>query len=443
MSGRPLAMSFMQGAAVGAAGVQRVVSPGGIEAWLVEEATVPIIAVELAFEGGSAQDPAATPGVANLLAGLLDEGAGPYDADAFQRRLEDHAIELSFHAGRDSFDGSLRTLAEKREEAFEMLRLALAEARLEAEPIARVRAQVAARIRHDSTEPSSLAEDAWFATAFPGHPYGRRVPGTEASLAAISRDDLVAYRDRVLARNSLVVTVVGAIDAATLAPALDRIFGALPAAARLDPVAETVPTGVGTTEIVPLAVPQTTLLFGRAGLLRGDPDYIPGTVMNHILGGGTFTARLFTEVRERRGLAYSVHSWLQPLRYAGLLIGGLGTRNDRAREAVDLVRSEIRRLVADGPGAEELAAAKQYLTGSYALNFDSSTKIARGLKQIRLQGLPIDYIARRNELVEAVGIEDIARASRRVLGEGELLVVAVGAPEGLGTAAAPSEAADA
>jgi zinc protease len=427
-------MGFMSTGTDGAASVQRVVSPGGIEAWLVEEATVPIIAVELAFRGGAAQDPADKPGIANLLSGLLDEGAGPYDADAFQRRLEDNAVELSFHAQRDSFDGSLRTLADKRAEAFEMLRLAVCEARLDAEPIERVRAQVLARIRHESTEPNTIAEDVWFAAAFPGHPYGRRVAGTEASVAAITREDLDTYRQRVLARDNLVIAVVGAIDAASLGAELDRVFGALPAAATLTDVPHATAGRVGETEVVPLAVPQTTLLFGRPALLRDDPDFVPATVMNHILGGGSFTARLFTEVREKRGLAYSVHSWLQPLRHAGLLMGGLGTRNDRARQAVDLVEAEIRRLVAGGPGEDELEAAKKYLTGSYALNFDSSTKIARGLKQIRLQDLPIDYIATRNALVEQVTAADISRAAKRVLGTGELFVVAVGAPEDLATA---------
>jgi zinc protease len=422
--------------ASGAAAVQRVVSPGGIEAWLVEETTVPIIVADLAFRGGAAQDPAEKPGVANLLAGLLDEGAGPYDSEAFQQRLEDHAVELSFHATRDAVEGSLRTLAEKRDEAFEMLRLAVTEARLDAEPIERVGAPNRARIRHNSTEPGAVADAAWHAAAFPGHAYGRPVIGTEGSLAAIGRDDLMRYRARNFARDNLIVTVVGAIDAATLGPALDRIFGALPAAAAPEPLSDIVPARVGDLLVTPLAVPQTTLMFGRAGLSRHDPDYIAATVANHIVGGGSFTARLFTEVREKRGLAYSVHSWLDPMRHSGVVVGSLATRNDRAREAIDIVAAEIRRFVADGPSADELDKAKKYLTGSYALNFDSSVKIARGLKQIRLQDLPIDYITRRNRLVEAVGPADIARAARRLFGDGDLLVAAVGAPVGLDAAAA-------
>jgi zinc protease len=422
----------------GLATIQRVVSPGGIEAWLVEETTVPIIVVDLAFRGGAAQDPAERPGVANLLAGLLDEGAGPYDSEAFQRRLEDHAIELSFHATRDAVEGNLRTLAEKHDEAFEMLRLAVTEARLDAEPIGRVGAQILARIRHNMTEPSALADEAWHAGAFAGHPYGRPILGTEASLGAIAQGDLAAFRARSFTRERLVVTVVGAIDAATLAPALDHIFSALPASAPAAAVADIGAAGAGTLRVVPLAVPQTTLLFGRPGLARHDPDYIAASVANHIVGGGTFTARLFTEVREKRGLAYSVHTWLDPMRHAATVMGSLATKNERAAEALELVAAEIRRFVADGPAAEELDKAKQYLTGSYALNFDSSVKIARGLKQIRLHDLPIDYIRTRNALVEAVGPADISRAAERLFGAGDLFVVAVGEPDGL---AASAEAA--
>ncbi|HVV95096.1 MAG TPA: pitrilysin family protein [Hyphomicrobiales bacterium] len=424
-------MSRAKPATAGLAAVERVVSPGGIEAWLVEEATVPIIVVDLAFRGGAAFDPPARPGVANLLSGLLDEGAGPYDSEAFQQRLEEHAVELSFHATRDAIEGNLRTLAEKRDEAFELLRLAVTEARLDPEPIGRVGAQVLARIRHNLTEPGAVAEEAWHAAAFPGHAYGRPVIGTEPSLGAIEREDLVRYRATAFTRDRLIVTVVGAIDAATLAPALDRIFGALPASAPAAAIPAIRPAGTGRLEVVPLAVPQTTLLFGRPGLDRHDPDYIAATVANHIVGGGTFTARLFTEVREKRGLAYSVHTWLDPMRHSATVMGGLATKNERAREAIDLVASEIRRFVADGPSADELDKAKKYLTGSYALNFDSSVKIARGLKQIRLNDLPIDYIQTRNAQVAAVAPADIARASERLFGDGDLFTVAVGEPVGL------------
>ncbi len=425
-----IAMGFMIiDTATAAAKIQRIVSPGGIEAWLVEENTVPLISFEFAFRGGSAQDEPATAGTANLLSGLLDEGAGSLDAQTFQQRLEESAVELHFNAARDSFDGSLKTLAEKRDEAFELLRLSVNEARLDAEPIERIRAQTLARIRRNSTDPGDVAHETWSHLAFPGHPYGFRAIGTEETVEAITRDNLTTYRARNFARSNLVVSVVGAIDAATLGPALDKIFGALPAEPKLKPVPEIWPRKVGHTEVVPMDVPQTTLVFGRSGLVREDPDYIPAVVMNHIIGGGTFTSRLFNEVREKRGLAYSVYSYLDPMERSGVFGGGVATRNDRAGDAIDIIEAQIAGFAKEGPTVDELAKAQKYLTGSYALNFDSSVKIARGLKAIQLNRLPIDYIEKRNALVNAVTIEDVKRVAARILDDGDLLVVAVGKPE--------------
>jgi zinc protease len=414
-----------------AAKIERVVSPGGITAWLVEEHTVPLISMEFAFRGGASQDENDKAGTATLLAGLLDEGAGDLDGQAYQEKLEESAVELHFNTMRDSFDGSLKCLADKRVQAFELLRLAVTEARLANEDVERIRQQILARIRRDSTDPGDVAYETWAAHAFPDHPYGHRPLGSETTVEAITRDDLVAFRAANFARSNLVVAVVGAIEAATLGPALDEIFGALPAEPNLKPVKATAPQNIGTTEIIDMDIPQTTIVFGRGGLVRDDPDYIPAVVMNHILGGGTFTSRLFNEVREKRGLAYSVYSYLDPMERAGVIGGGVATKNERAAEALEIIEGEFARFAKEGPTADELAKAKLYLTGSYALNFDSSVKVARGLKQIQLTRLPVDYIDQRNAMVEAVTVEDVKRVAARILGDGDLLVAAAGRPVGL------------
>jgi zinc protease len=422
-----------------AAKIERVVSPGGIVAWLVEEHTVPLISMEFAFRGGAAQDGADKSGTATMLAGLLDEGAGDLDGQAYQEKLEESAVELHFSAGRDSFDGSLKCLIDKSAPAFDLLRLAVTEARLEDNDVERIRQQILARIRRDSTDPGDVAYETWAAQAFPGHPYGQRPHGSETSVEGISRADLAAFRTANFARDNLVIAVVGAINAATLGPALDQIFGALPAEPKLKPVKPTAPQNVGRTEVIDMDIPQTTIVFGRGGLTREDPDYIAAVVMNHILGGGTFTSRLFNEVREKRGLAYSVYSYLDPMEHAGVIGGGVATKNERAAEALEIIESEFARFSKDGPTDDELAKAKLYLTGSYALNFDSSVKVARGLKQIQLTHLPVDYIDERNALVEAISVEDVKRVAARILGDGGLLVAAAGRPVGFrqGKAGAP------
>ena len=255
--------------------------------------------------------------------------------------------------------------------------------------------------------------------------------GTLESLPLITREDLSAYRERVLARETLKIGVVGAIDAAALAGELDRVFGHLPARARLEPVADVAPQGIGTRQVVDLDIPQSSIRFGAPGLARRDPDWIPGLIVNHVLGGGVFSARLFREVREKRGLAYSVYSHLTPYAHAALVSGGTSTKNERAAESLALIESEIRAMGASGPTEDELDKAKKYLIGSYALNFDTSTKIAGQLVRIQVDDLGIDYMDRRNGLVAAVTPAEAARVAARLFGDGRLLVAVVGRPTGL------------
>lgn len=408
--------------------IQIVRSAGGVEAWLVEDYTVPLVALQFAVPGGAAQDPAGKPGTAYFLAAMLDEGAGPYDSQAFHERLDDFAVELAFDADRDGFSGRLRTLVKHREEAFEMLALALAAPRFDAEAIDRTRAQIEAGLRHDSTDPDSMANRAWFQSAFPDHPYGRPVKGTLDSLPAIGRADLAAYRDRIIARDHLKIAVVGAIDAATLAAELDRVFSALPATSERATIANALPLRLGQRDIVDLDIPQSSIRFGGPGIGRKDPDWIAATVVNHIYGGGSFSSRLFQEVREKRGLAYSVYSYLLPLDHAPLLLGGTSTKNERAFESLSIIEREMAALIADGPTEAELDKAKKFQIGSYALRFDTSSKIANQLVQIQIDDLGIDYMDRRNGLVAAVTLADARRVARRLFGNGELFVTLVGRP---------------
>nr|WP_309299322.1 pitrilysin family protein [Ancylobacter defluvii] len=416
--------------------IQKVVSPGGIEAWLVHDTTLPLVAMEIAFVGGGAQDPAGKPGVASLAASLLDEGAGDLDARAFQDAMAEKAIEVHFDASRDMVGGSLRTLSENVEPAFELMRLAVTAPRFDDEAVERIRQGQLANLRRRANDPSTQASLAWSARAFPNHPYGRPLSGTLESVPAITRGDLAGFAKRTLARDNLKIAVVGDITPEALGPALDKMFGALPAKAELTPVPDVVPQGLGAVEVKTLDVPQTSMVFGGIGLKRNDPDFIPAFVLNHMLGGSAFSSRLFREVREKRGLAYSVYSHLAPLDHAGLILGGTATKNERAGETVDLIRAEYMKLLTDGPSEEELADAKSYLIGSFALRFDSSAKVASQLLQIQIDDLGIDYIDRRNELVAAVSLDDIKRVAGRFRENPALLFSLVGKPEGLAAAGA-------
>jgi len=231
-----LLLPFLASAAE-AHNIQRVLSPKGIEAWLIEEDKVPLIAMSFAFVGGSSQDPADKPGVANMLSDVLDEGAGDLDSKAYQSALDQYAIEMSFDTDHDAFFGSVKTLAENRDEMARLLHLALTKPRFDNEPVERIRAQIVSGIRGNEQDPDQVAGDALRNAAFPGHPYGQPVEGTTKSVSAITRDDLQAFFTHKFARNNLRVAVVGAIDAATLGRLLDDIFGDLPIKAELADVA--------------------------------------------------------------------------------------------------------------------------------------------------------------------------------------------------------------
>jgi zinc protease len=411
-----------------AAKIQHLVSPGGIEAWFVQDNTVPLIAMEYAFAGGAAQDPADKPGVANLVADLLDEGAGDLDSKTFHERLERRAIDLSFNATRDYLRGSLRMLKDNRDEAFGLLHLALTSPHFAKADVERIRAQNLSGLRRMTASPNALAIRKFVEMAYGDHPYGRPTSGTLRSVPAIDIDDLKDYTRRVLAKNTLRIAVVGDVDPTTLGQLLDRTFGDLPSTANLAPVADIEATAPPQRTFIPLDVPQTVVNFGGPGLKRDDPDFMAAYVVNQILGGGS-SSRLYREVREKRGLAYSVSESLVWMNHSALFLGSTATRGDRAAETVDAINKEVRRMAEIGPTQQELDEAKSYLEGSQMLALDTSSKLAGALLQYQLDGLGIDYIEKRNSLVAAVTLDRATAVAKRLWSRGLSTVVVGRAPE--------------
>ena len=406
-----------------AAKIQHLISPGGIEAWFVQDATVPIVAMEFAMSGGAAQDPDGKSGVANMVADLIDEGSGDLDSRTFHERLERRAIELNFSVSRDFFRGSLRMLRDDKDEAFDLLRMSLSSPHFDGADVERIRTQVLSGLKRETSNPSALASRKFLELAYGDHPYGRPTNGNLQSVPRITVADLKDYVGRVLTRERLKIAVVGDIDAASLGRLLDQTFGGLPARSSLAPVPDIDAAQPPQRAFIPLDVPQTVVTFGGPGIKRSDPDFMPAFVVNHILGGGSLSSRLYREVREKRGLAYSVYESLLWMDHSAMFVGNTGTRADRAGETVDAVTSEVRRIAEEGPTKQELDEAKSYLKGSRMLSLDTSAKLAGALLQYQLDHLPIDYIERRNALVDAVTLEDAKRAAQRLWGHGLLTVV--------------------
>jgi zinc protease len=414
-----------------AVNVRTLVTPRGLTVWLVESYAVPLVSLEFAMRGGAAQDPADKAGLSMLLASLLDEGAGELDSQAFQRAMDEKAVEISFRNDREHMSGRMRTLVKNLDRAAELLRLALNEPRFDEEPFLRVREHANARLRHDANDPATLASRSWRSNAFAGHPYGLPAEGALETLARLSRDDLVATAKRVIARDRLVIAVVGAIDDKGAAALVDKVFADLPAAGELKAIPEATFAGLGRTDIVTLDVPQSTIRFGRPGLKRDDPDFIPSLVAAHVLGGhGNMTSRLFREVREKRGLAYTVFGAFYALDHGGFYYGGTTTKNERAKESFDVASAEIHDVALNGLGEEELDKGKTFLIGSYPLRFDTSVKIAAQLVLIQLEGRAPDWLVERNRQIGAVTLADVKRAAARAFGDGSLYTTVVGKPEG-------------
>ncbi len=394
--------------------IQEVTSPKGIKAWLVEDDSVPLISVRFAFKGGSVQDPEGKEGLANLMTGLFDEGAGDMPSDAYQERLDNIGAEMSFSASQDDISGGMRMLKENSPSAFDMLALAIQKPRFDQAAIDRIRGQVVAGIKASKNDPNTIASQKFAEVLYGKHPYANRSEGTEQSLEAITRDDLLQAHQKLFGKDQLKIGVVGAISAEELAPLLDKLFGDLQDKAELKPV-EPAKVALGATTSVTYDLPQTTINMVYPGVKRSDKDFFAAYLMNQVLGVG-FTSRLYNEVREKRGLAYTVGSVLRDRDYASNLHISTGTRPDRAQQSLDVIRAEVARMAKSGVTEEELAAAKSFAIGAYAINnLDSSVAVARTLVGLQDQNLGRDYIDRRADLINAVTAEDVKAVAAKLL----------------------------
>ena len=409
-----LSLPLTSGVASAEIDIREITSSRGVKAWLVEDYTIPLIAINFAFKGGTTQDPAGKEGLANLMTGLLDEGAGDLDSDAFQEAIDDAAAEMRFSANRDAIYGSVNLLADQRDEAIDLVRLAINAPRFDENPVSRIKSQIVASIASRELDPQTQAARKWVEGLYGDHPYARRDQGTEETLSAISPADLKAFHRRIFARGELYVAIVGAIDEETAKQVLDRLFGDLPEKPELSEVADT-ELKLGQEIHVAYDLPQTSLQLAWPGIKRKDPDFFAAYVMNYILGGGSFSSRLYNEVREKRGLAYGINSFLVNYDHASALGINTATRSDRAPETLKIIRDEVDRMAASGPTEQELDAAKKTIIGGYAVNnLDSSESIASTLVELQISDLGIDYIQRRAGLINAVTLKQARDVAARV-----------------------------
>ena len=397
----------------------------GEEIWFAEDHTLPMIALVAAFPAGSAYDPPGNYGLASFAASMMDEGAGRIDSKSFHVALADKAIQLSADAGRDYTVVTLVTLTANAKDAFRLLGLALAHPRFDTDAIARVRAQMIQALKQQDEDPSEVASREFNRVFFGSHPYAHSPDGDAAGLAAIGREDLRAFAATHWVRAGVKISVAGDVNAAALTDLIKSTFGPLPAIA---PAAPPRPSKLGAPglHVVPMTVPQPNAIFGLPGLLRSDKDFIPAYVANYVVGGGGFSSRLTGEIRVKRGLTYDISTDLSSLRQAGVIEGGVATRSDSMRQTIAALRDTMTKFANDGPTARELADTKTYLTGSYPLAFASNAGIAGQLNAFQRAGLSVDYVAKRNDLINAVTLDDVKRVAKKWFNPARLTIVVAG-----------------
>ncbi len=418
---------FFLASAAHALEIQKVMSPAGIEAWLVEDHSLPIIALSTSWENRAAASATTInkTGVAAMMMALLDEGAAGMNWEAFRAKLDDLSIDIDFDAGHDAVYGEMRTLSQNKDEAFDLFRKAITNPRFDRAPIEKVRAQFLTLAAQREQNLQSFARSLWYRTAFGRHPYAFPVEGLAKDIRALSKKDFRQQHQKILTKKNLSAVVVGDITAEELARALDQIFGALPEGKSFKKIRKKLKWRARNIAIKRQS-PQTTIYFGLPAIKRDHPDFIAYYVMNHILGGGGLTSLLSIEAREKRGLVYSIGTGTQALREAGFILGAASTRNAQTRKTQNLIRQIIARFRQRGISRKTLKDAKTYLIGSYGLNFDNSLAIARNLTYIQRHKLGIDYVTRRNRLIMNVTQKDILRVAQKFLRPKKMIMITVG-----------------
>ncbi len=424
-------LSFYSLTTAFAVDIVEVTSPSGIKAWLIEDRSNPIISMKFAFAGGSSLDPDGKEGLANLVAATIDEGAGNLDSQAFQAKLNDLSISLGFDAGREFFSGELVTLKKNQATAFKLLKQSLTVPRFDSEPVERIRTQISLVLKQRQDDPGYKAQATLRDLYYPDHVYGRPNDGTIKSLKEITVSDMKGYLKENIARDNLTVAVVGDIDAMELGNLLDQAFDGIAPKAKPFRVPGVKPAIKGGTVILDEDIPQSEVLMAQTGIARDDPDYYAAFIVNHILGGGSFSSRLYQEVREKRGLAYSVGSYLSLLDQAPLLMASVATQNERVAETIRIMKEQWSLMAEEGPSEQELNDAKTYLTGSFPLSFTSTGRVANILLAMQLNDLGINYLDQRNEYLEAVSLADAKRVAKKLFDADALTVVIAGQPVGI------------
>lgn len=401
----------------------------GTPVYYVHAPQLPMVDMQIVFDAGGSRN-GDLPGLAALTNGLLNQGAGGLDADAISQGFESLGAIYGADSGHDSASVSIRTLTEEKllTKAIENLKRVITKPDFPEDALERRRARTLIALQSKQQSPGSLARDAFMEAVYQSHPYAKPTDGTAESIKAIKRKDIVDFYKKHYVSSNAMIAIVGAVDRKQAEKISEALLSELAKGEKAASLQEVNDLEKANTVFIEHPSVQTHILVGQPGLKRGDPDYFPLYVGNHVLGGGGMVSRLFEEIREKRGLSYSAYSYFSPMRFNGPFLAGLQTRSDQVDEALSVLMENINRFIEEGPSEEELIASKKNITGGYALRIDSNSKILNYVVAIAYYGLPLDYLNTFNANVEAVTIEQIKDAFQRRLTPDKLITVMVGSP---------------
>ncbi len=408
--------------------IQEIETPKGIKAWLVEDHSNPIVALQIFFMGGSINDPANKEGAVYLMMGLLEEGADDLDAVGFRVEMEELGASFEFDAYKEAVSVSTQMITENLEPSVELLRKALEQPNFDLEAFERVRGQVLTIIEFNETDPDEITYNAFANIMFGDHPLHRVIEGTRTSVSSLTREDVIAAHQNTLVRGNVVVGAAGDITADQLANLLDNLLGGLPKEIPSEPPVPTIPQE-GMVEVIDFPTPQTNIVFGHRGLSRDNSDFLLAYVLNEVFGRSGFNSRLQKELRVELGLTYGIGTYLSTFQSGGLIVGSMATANETVNEALEAIRREWGKIANEGITQEELDTIKMYLKGSYPLRFKTNESISGILAGMQLDNIPASYVKNRNDMIEAIELEEINRVAKYLFRPEELVFVIVGQPE--------------
>lgn len=410
--------------------IQQFTTPGGVSVWLVEEPSIPILSLRMAWQAGETNDPEGLEGLTGAMVYHMNEGAGELDAQGFFKRMEELNMSFACGASNESTYCNASMLTDSASDSFDMITLAFAEPRFDDGPFERFLREQEVGLQTRETNPQYLASRARAAAMYPDHAYAR--DSSAESLAAMTQEAMRVQKDQLMVQEGMLVTAVGAMSPQELAPLIDRAVAGLPATSKTAETADVVlAEAVAAPVVIDLPQPQSLVTFAAPAMKREDPDFYTAVVLNYTFGGGGFESRLMKDLRVEKGLTYGVYTQVSSEDKIQLWSGGGQTKNESAGEFIAGIKENMTKMVADGMTEEELSAAKAYLTGSYPLGFDSNAKIAARMMGVRLDGLPVDFFDKRNAMVDGVTLDDVNRVAAEYLDPTNFTFIVVGQPDGL------------